>query len=91
MARNEAELPGVQGEGVSPVSIKAVDNAFDELIGHRTRRMNAAEKESAASAVLVTLFHRHNLKVYTYDDRKYTLAQVEKIKLAPKDEAGNGE
>jgi len=89
MARNE-ELPGVEGEGVSPVSIKAVDNAFDELIGHRTRRMNAAEKESASSAVLVALFHKHNLKVYTYDEKKYTLATIEKIKLKPKDE-DNGE
>ncbi len=89
MARNE-ELPGVEGEGVSPVTIKAVDNAFEELLGHRTRRMNAAEKEAAASAVLVALFHKHSLKVYTYDERKYTLAHIEKVKLAPKDE-DNGE
>jgi len=89
MARNDQELPGVVGEGVEPVTIKAVDAAFDELIGHRTRRMNAAEKEQAASAVLVALFHKHNLKVYTYDERKYTLAHIEKVKLAPKeDEAG---
>ena len=90
MARNDQELPGVVGEGVEPVTIKAVDAAFDELIGHRTRRMNAAEKEQAASAVLVALFHKHSLKVYVYDEKKYTLKQIEKIKIFKEEEA-NGE
>jgi hypothetical protein len=86
MARNDQELPAMVGDGVEVVKIKAVEEAFDELLGHRTRRMNAAEKEQAASAVLVALFHKHNLKVYNYDDKKYTLATIEKVKLAPKEE-----
>lgn len=80
------EMP-FEGEGVSPQKkIKAVEEAFGDLLGAREKRMAHGEKEQAASAVLVQLFHRHNLKVYTYDDKKYTLATVEKIKLKPKDE-----
>lgn len=90
MARIE-DLPGVEGEGVSPVKIKAVDTAFDELIGARSKRMSWGEKEGEASAALVTLFHKHNLKVYVFDDKNYTLKQIEKIKLAPKEEEENGE
>jgi hypothetical protein len=83
------DLPGVEGEGVSQKKIKAVEEAFGDLLSAREKRMSHGEKEQAASAVLVQLFHRHNLKVYTYDDRKYTLAQVEKIKLAPKAETAD--
>jgi hypothetical protein len=84
------DLPGVEGEGVSQQKkIKAVEEAFGDLLSAREKRMTHGEKEQAASAVLVQLFHRHNLKDYTYDDRKYTLAQVEKIKLAPKAETAD--
>lgn len=90
MPRNE-DLPGVEGEGVSAQkTIKAVDEAFEELIAQRTKRMNAGEKEGEASAKLVALFHKHNLKVYTFDDKKYTLSTIETIKRKPKDEE-NGE
>lgn len=79
-------LPGVEGEGVSLRKIKAVDEAFDELIGHRERRMKAGQKESDASAVLTALFHKHNLRSYTYDETKYVLKGKEKIVRAPKDD-----
>jgi hypothetical protein len=85
------DLPGVEGEGVSQKKIKAVEEAFSDLLSAREKRMSHGEKEQAASAVLVQLFHRHNLKVYTYDDKKYTLATVEKIKLKPKDENGEAD
>jgi len=80
------DLPGVEGPGVSPVRIKAVDEAFDALIGARTKRMSWGEKEAEASAELVALFHKNDLSIYVFDDRKYTLKQIEKIKLLPKDE-----
>lgn len=90
MAKQD-DLGGIEGEGVSPVKIKAVDTAFDELIGARSKRMSWGEKEGEASATLVNLFHKHNLKVYTFDDKKYTLATIEKIKLKPKDEENGSE
>lgn len=80
------DLPGVEGEGVSQKKVKAIEEAFGDLLAAREKRMSHGEKEQAASAVLVQLFHRHNIKIYTYDDKKYTLATVEKIKLKPKDE-----
>jgi hypothetical protein len=89
MPTESPDLPAMTGDGVERKMIKAVEDAFADLIGHRTRRMNAAEKEQASSAVLVHLFHKHNLKTYVYDDKKYTIKQIEKIKLAPKDEDGS--
>jgi hypothetical protein len=80
------DLAGVEGPGVSVPKIKAVEEAFDALIGARTKRMSWGEKEGEASAALVELFHKHNLRVYTFDDKRYTLKQIEKIKLLPKDE-----
>lgn len=76
------------GPGVEIPSIKAVDEAFDELLGHRKRRMSAGEKEADASAVLVKLFHKHNLKKYRYDDKLYTIKQIEKVTIAPKEDNG---
>jgi hypothetical protein len=83
------DLPGVEGEGVSLKKIKAVEEAFGDLLSAREKRMAHGEKEAAASAVLVQLFHRHNIKVYTYDDKRYALATIEKIKI--KKDEDNGE
>lgn len=85
MARNE-DLPGVEGEGVSPVKIKAMDEAFDALLGARGNRMKWATKEKEAQTALIDLFHKTDLKLYVFDDRTYILADIEKVKLKPKDE-----
>ncbi len=85
MAQNE-ELPGVEGEGVSAKKIKAVDAAFDELLGARANRMKWGGKEKDAQASLIALMEKHNLTVYMYDDRAYVLADIKKVKLKPKDE-----
>lgn len=82
----QEELGGVEGPGVSPVKIKAVDNAFDELLSAREKRMSYGEKEGEASAVLVELFRKHDLRSYTFDDKKYVLSEICKVKKAPKDE-----
>lgn len=81
----------MEGEGVALRKIKAVDDAFDELLGHRQRRMSAGEKEAAASEILTKLFHKHNLRSYTYDDTKYVIKGKEKVVRAPKDEDNGGE
>jgi hypothetical protein len=87
------DLPGVEGEGVSQQKkIKAVEDAFGDLLAHRTKRMKAGENEGEASKVLTALFHKHSLKHYFYDDVKYVLQGKEKIIKAPKDVDGdNGE
>jgi len=90
MARND-ELPGVVGEGVAPVKIKTVDNAFEDLLAHRGKRMSSGVKEQEAAAVLTDLFHKHNLKCYYFDEVKYVLKGKEKIVKAPKDVDGEDE
>jgi hypothetical protein len=86
------DLPGVEGEGVSQQKrIKAVEEAFGDLLAHRAKRMKAGENEQASSAVLTALFHKHNLKHYFYDDVKYMLQGKEKIIKAPKDVDVDGE
>jgi hypothetical protein len=86
MAKQASDLPGMVGEGVESPSIKAVDAAFDTLLGARNNRMKWAGKEKEAQTILIGLFHDNKLKSYNYDDRVYILADIEKIRLKPKDE-----
>lgn len=85
MAKQD-DLDGIEGEGVSAVKIKAMDEAFDALLGARGNRMKWAAKEKEAQTVLIDLFHKKELKMYVFDDRTYILADIEKVKLKPKDE-----
>lgn len=43
MAKND-DLPGVDGPGVAPVKIKAVSDAFDDLLAHRQNGWRTAKK-----------------------------------------------
>lgn len=85
MPRQNQELPGVEGEGVSPVQIKAVDEAMENLLAARSKRMKFAEQEKESQAALVAMFHKHDLTCYTYDDTVYELVDIEKIKRAKKE------
>ena len=85
MAKQD-ELAGVEGEGVSAVKIKSVDDAFDSLLGARGNRMRWGKKEKEEQNRLIALFKKHNLSTYVFDDRTYILDDIEKIKLKPKDE-----
>lgn len=83
------DLPGVEGPGVSIPSIKAVDQAFEDLLDARSKRMKFGEKEADCSSVLIQLFHKHNLKKYRYDEKLYTIKQIEKVTIAPKEDNGS--
>jgi hypothetical protein len=84
MARNE-ELPGVEGEGVSPQkTIKSIEDALADLVSAREKRMSWAEKEGAASTVLIALFHKHNITRYVFDEKPYVLVDIEKVKVERK-------
>ncbi len=80
------DLPAMDGEGVATVKLKRMDDAFDELIGARNNRMRWAKKEKESQAVLIHLFHKHNLAMYVFDDRCYILDGKEMVRLKPKDE-----
>lgn len=90
MAKDK-DLPGMTGEGVERPSIKAVDEAFEELINAREKRMSWGEKEGTASATLVSLFHKHNLKSYVFEEKRYKLAAIEKVKVARDEEPAAAE
>lgn len=85
MPRQNEDLPGVEGEGVSQPKIKAVDEAMENLLAARSKRMKFADQEKEAQALLVELFHKHDLTYYNFDDTVYELVDIEKIKRAKKD------
>ncbi len=90
MAKQD-ELAGVEGDGVSPVKFKDVDEAFDALLGARSNRMKWGKKELEAQATLLDVMHKRSLDVYYFDDTKYVRKEIEKVVRAPKDEEANGE
>ena len=85
MARQQDDLAGVEGPGVSIQKIKSVDEALETLLAARSKRMKMADQEKEAQTALVQLFHKHELTVYRFDDAVYELVDIEKIKRAKKD------
>jgi hypothetical protein len=70
---------GLKGDGVERKSIKALDDAMSDLIGHREKRMKHGKLEKDCSAVVVELFKRHKLKIYNFDEKEYELKEFEKV------------
>lgn len=59
----------MEGEGVSPVRIKALDNRVEKWRGIVTARMELTEQEVISKAAVVEMMHEKNLTTYTfYDD-----------------------
>lgn len=85
MPRQQEDLTGVEGPGVSQPKIKAVDEAMENLLAARSKRMKFAEQEKEAQTLLVELFHKHDLTHYSFDDTVYELVDIEKIKRVKKD------
>lgn len=87
MPINQTEdLPAMDGPGVAVKKIRAMEDAFDALLGARNNRMRWAKKEKEEQAKLIYLFHKHELRQYVFDDRCYILDGTEKVRLKPKDE-----
>jgi rare lipoprotein A (peptidoglycan hydrolase) len=72
-----SDLPGMKGPGVAPVRIKAVDDAAEEYVKIRDRRMGLTKKEVQAKQNLIDLLHKNAEKIgaddegimrYEYDD-----------------------
>src|SRR5437763_12552165 len=87
----QKDLPGVEGEGVSPVRIAEVDEACDEYVKLRDKRCTLTPKEIAAKAKLIDAIHSNAKKlprnaegsiVYQNSDFKISLAPgQEKLKV----------
>ena len=85
MPEKTNEFP-LEGEGVSPKKIKALDTAIDDWRSAVEKRMALVEKEIEAGAKVVELMHKHDVTAYPYydgdDNRKICrLTSKEKLKL----------
>lgn len=87
MARNRtADLP-IEGEGVAPKKIPAVEKAASKYVGIRDERMALTKKEVDARAVLINAMHEANVAIYRFDDLEVKLkAGEEKVKVRTVDE-----
>ncbi len=80
-----AEELGLKGDGVEKKVVKELDEAMSDLLGHREKRMKHGKLEKDCAAVVISLYKKHKLKAYDYDDRCYELKQVEKVVLHKED------
>lgn len=92
MANRTEELPGVEGEGVSPKKIKRLDNAINAWRSYMTERMDVLEKEVEARNKVVSIMHEEGVTSYPYwvtDDEKkmVVLDSTEKLKLKKAEDA----
>ena len=92
MAKKQEELPGVEGEGVSPVKIKEIEVAADNYVEVRDKRMKLTEKEIASRDVVVSLMKKHNISKYVYDDHQIVLEHgADKVKVRAYDPEANSD
>ena len=68
-----SDLPGIEGPGVALPRFKDLDDATEEYVSVRNRRMALTEEEVAAKNALATLMHEHGLTVYRYNDYKVVI------------------
>jgi len=84
--KNIVELPGIEGEGVAPLSIPEIDKLAKQYIHERGKRCDMTPKELKAKKNLIGAIHKHidagTLKkdrdgtvVYRYDDQTIILKQ----------------
>lgn len=80
--KKQADLPGVEGAGVSHVSIPELDEAAANYARVRDRRMDLTKKEVEAKTKLIDLMHAHESVIgkdedgvmhYIYDDQEVLL------------------
>ena len=89
MAKTD-EIPGIEGEGVSPKKIKKLDNAIEKWRSFVGQRMAVLESEIEARNNVVAIMHAENLTKYPYweDDetqKVVILDTTEKLKLKKAD------
>lgn len=98
-----SDLPGITGKGVAPVRIKAVDDAAEEYVKVRDRRMGLTKKEVQAKQTLIDLLHKNSEKIgadeegimrYEYDDVVVELSpgkETLKVRTASSPDGGDAE
>jgi hypothetical protein len=81
MAKKQTELT-IEGAGVAPVNVKAINDALDEYLPLKEKRCTITPKETAAKGKVVDAMHANMDKlsrngegamVYRYEDLLVTL------------------
>lgn len=76
------DLPAIEGEGVAPKKVRAIEVAADEYVEIRDTRMGWTKKEVAARTKLADLMKKHELKSYKFSDHEVVVIPgVDKIKV----------
>lgn len=76
MAKKQGELPGVE----KPV-VKAVEEAADEYVNVRDRRMKLTEAEVEKRSILIHEMKKARLTSYSYDGQVITLDTKDAVKV----------
>lgn len=63
------------------VSLPDLDEAAEEYVSLRDKRMRTGEQETEAGAKLLNLMHAHKIKSYVYDGKEVKIEDVEKVKV----------
>lgn len=96
MSKNTPDLPGVKGEGVSPLSIPDLNKAINKYQKKKDARCEASPDELAAKKEVRQLLHQYrdqlpvtgdDVPFYRYDGKDYLLE--EKLKVRTVDEGGD--
>jgi hypothetical protein len=64
-AKKQADLPAMEGPGVAPVRIAAIDKLADDYIRERDKRVRLTPREVAAKSKLVDALHENADKIGT--------------------------
>lgn len=86
MAKRQEDLPGVERK-----VIKAVENAADDYVAARDKRMALTTKEVETRAVLIHEMEKAGVTSYRYDDRIITLEAKAKVKVKTASDDDGGE
>ncbi len=76
MAKKQTELKGIEAP-----SIPELDEAAEEYVEHRDKRIAVLTQEIAAKGVLLGLMKKHKLERYRYDDQIVEVLPSEKLKV----------
>jgi hypothetical protein len=83
----QKELPGIERQ-----KVKAIEDAADDYVAVRDKRMALTEKEVEAREVLLALMDKHGLTNYRYDDQIISVLPARKVKVKHfKDDADSGD
>lgn len=73
-------------EGMTPPSIKEIDEAAEEYVATRNSRMRLLDLEVTLRDNLQLLMNKHKLKVYENSDCRVEFEETRKVKVKSKSE-----